>query len=204
MRIALTGGIASGKTAVSELLRAKGAVIIDSDVLAREVVAPGTPGLAAVVKRFGPGVLADDGLDRAALGKIIFGDPQARRDLESITHPLIRQRAAELERAAPDGAVVIQVVPLLIEAGLAEGFELMIVVDADPAQQRERLRRRNGLDERQVEERLSAQATREQRLAAADLVVDNTGPAERLPAEVDRLWAGVNERRTRWSTTFGT
>ncbi len=196
MRIALTGGIASGKTAVSELLRKRGAVIIDSDVLAREVVAPGTPGLAAVVERFGPDVLAGDALDRAALGKIIFGDPQARRDLESITHPLIRQRAEQLERAAADDAVVIQVVPLLIEAGLADGFDLVIVVDADPAQQRERLRRRNGLDERQVEERLAAQASREQRLAAADLVVDNTGPAERLPAEVDRLWASVLRSRS--------
>ncbi|WP_152362742.1 dephospho-CoA kinase [Microlunatus speluncae] len=195
MRIALTGGIASGKTAVSELLRDKGAVIIDSDVLAREVVAPGTPGLAAVVERFGPGVLTGDELDRAALGKIIFGDPQARRDLESITHPLIRQRATELEQAAPDDAVVIQVVPLLVEAGLAAGFDLVIVVDADPGQQRERLSRRNGLDERQVEERLSAQASREQRLAAADLVVDNTGPADRLPTEVDRLWARLHDIR---------
>jgi dephospho-CoA kinase len=195
MRIALTGGIASGKTAVSDLLRECGAVIIDSDVLAREVVAPGTPGLAAVVERFGPGVLAGDELDRTALGKIIFGDPQARRDLEAITHPLIRQRAEELERAAPDDAVVIQVVPLLIEAGLADGFDLVIVVDADPAQQRERLRRRNGLDERQVEERLAAQVSRERRLAAADLVVDNTGPAERLPGEVDRLWRDLHDRR---------
>lgn len=195
MRIALTGGIASGKTAVSDLLRERGAVIIDSDVLAREVVAPGTPGLAAVVERFGPDVLDGDALDRAALGKIIFGDPQARRDLESITHPLIRQRAAELERAAPGDTVVIQVIPLLIEAGLADGFDVVIVVDADPAQQRERLRRRNGLDERQVEERLSAQVSRERRLAAADLVIDNTGPAERLPAEVDRLWRALHDIR---------
>lgn len=195
MRIALTGGIASGKTAVSDLLRERGAVIIDSDVLAREVVAPGTPGLAAVVERFGPAVLDGDALDRAALGKIIFGDPQARRDLESITHPLIRQRATELERAAPEDDVVIQVIPLLIEAGLADAFDVVIVVDADPAQQRERLRRRNGLDERQVEERLSAQVSRERRLAAADLVVDNTGPAERLPDEVDRLWRALHDIR---------
>src|SRR5690606_39012864 len=125
----------------------------------------------AVVDRFGPAVLDGDRLDRAALGKIIFGDPQARRDLESITHPLIRRRAEELERAAPAEAVVIQVVPLLLEAGLADGFDLVVVVDADPDQQRERLRRRNGLTEQQVEERLAAQATREQRLAAADLVV---------------------------------
>ncbi|MFC7624099.1 dephospho-CoA kinase [Microlunatus sp. GCM10028923] len=195
MRIALTGGIASGKTAVSDLLRERGAVIIDSDLLAREVVAPGTPGLAAIVERFGPGVLDGDQLDRAALGKIIFADPAARRDLEAITHPLVRQRAEELERAAPDDAVVIQVIPLLVEAGLADGFDLVIVVDADPAQQRERLRRRNGLDERQVEERLAAQASRADRLAAADLVVDNTGPAERLPGEVDRLWRRVHDIR---------
>lgn len=195
MRIALTGGIASGKTAVSDLLRERGAVIIDSDLLAREVVAPGTPGLAAVVERFGTGVLDGDQLDRAALGKIIFADPAARRDLEAITHPLVRQRAEELERAAPADAVVIQVIPLLLEAGLADGFDLVIVVDADPAQQRERLRRRNGLDERQVEERLAAQASRAERLAAADLVVDNTGPAEALPGEVDRLWRRVHDIR---------
>jgi dephospho-CoA kinase len=195
MRIALTGGIASGKTAVSDLLRERGAVIIDSDLLAREVVAPGTPGLATVVERFGPGVLDGDQLDRAALGKIIFADPAARRDLEAITHPLVRQRAEELERAAPADAVVIQVIPLLVEAGLADGFDLVIVVDADPAQQRERLRRRNGLDERQVEERLAAQASRAERLAAADLVVDNTGPAEALPGEVDRLWRRVHDIR---------
>lgn len=195
MRIALTGGIASGKTAVSDLLRERGAVIIDSDLLARDVVAPGTPGLAAVVERFGTGVLDGDQLDRAALGKIIFADPAARRDLEAITHPLVRQRAEELERAAPADAVVIQVIPLLLEAGLADGFDLVIVVDADPAQQRERLRRRNGLDERQVEERLAAQASRAERLAAADLVVDNTGPAEALPGEVDRLWRRVHDIR---------
>ncbi|GAB3761572.1 dephospho-CoA kinase [Microlunatus parietis] len=195
MRIALTGGIASGKSAVSDLLCERGAVIIDSDLLAREVVAPGTPGLAAVVQRFGPQVLDGDQLDRAALGKIIFADPAARRDLEAITHPLVRQRAEELERAAPDDAVVIQVIPLLVEAGLADGFDLVIVVDADPAQQRERLRRRNGLDERQVEERLAAQASRAERLAVADLVIDNTGPAEALPGEVDRLWRRVQDIR---------
>ncbi|HLT60931.1 MAG TPA: dephospho-CoA kinase, partial [Microlunatus sp.] len=145
--------------------------------------------------RFGPAVLDGDRLDRAALGKIIFGDPQARRDLESITHPLIRRRAEELERAAPAEAVVIQVVPLLLEAGLADGFDLVVVVDADPDQQRERLRRRNGLTEQQVEERLAAQATREQRLAAADLVVDNTGPVDRLPDQVDRLWRQIHDIR---------
>lgn len=195
MRIALTGGIASGKTAVSDLLRERGAVIIDSDLLAREVVAPGTPGLTAIVERFGPGVLDGDQLDRASLGKIIFADPAARRDLEAITHPLVRQRAEQLERTAPEGAVVIQVIPLLVEAGLADGFDLVIVVDADPAQQRERLRARNGLDERQVAERLAAQASRADRLAVADLVVDNTGPADRLPAEVDRLWRRVHDIR---------
>lgn len=194
MRIALTGGIASGKTAVSDLLKTKGAKIIDSDELAREVVAPGTPGLAAVVERFGDSILAGDELDRAALAKIIFADPQARNDLEAITHPLIRRRAEALERAAGTDSIVVQVVPLLLEAGLADGFDLVIVVDADPAQQRERLRQRNDLDDRQIEERLSSQASRERRLAVADLVVDNTRPADRLPAAVDLLWDQLQDK----------
>lgn len=188
-RIALTGGIASGKSAVADLLAARGAVIIDSDVLAREVVEPGTPGLAAISERFGAGVLAGDGsLDRAALGRLVFADPDARADLEAITHPAIRARAEALRAAAPPGSVVIDVIPLLVEAGLAGGFDTVIVVDADPATQLRRLCARNGFSAQEAGQRLAAQASRADRLAAADLVVPNTGDLAGLRREVDALW----------------
>ena len=117
VRVGLTGGIASGKSVVAEELAARGAVIIDADVLAREVVEPGTPALAAIRDRFGESVIVDGRLDRAQLGKIIFADPEARRDLEQIIHPAVRARAAQLEQAAPGGAVVVHVIPLLVETG---------------------------------------------------------------------------------------
>ena len=188
-RIALTGGIASGKSAVADLLAARGAVIIDSDVLAREVVEPGTPGLAAISERFGAGVLAGDGsLDRAALGRLVFADPDARADLEAITHPAIRARARALRAAAPEGSVVIDVIPLLVEAGLADGFDTVIVVDADPDTQLRRLRSRDGFTAQEAGQRLAAQASRADRLAVADLVVPNTGDLADLRREVDQVW----------------
>lgn len=147
--IALTGGIGSGKSTVADLLAANGAVIIDSDVLAREVVEPGTDGLAAVVERFGDGVLTEDGsLDRPALGRLVFADDGARADLNAIVHPRVRARARELRAAAlasdPD-AVVIDVIPLLVETGLADRFDVVIVVDVPVAAQVERVMARNGL-----------------------------------------------------------
>ena len=188
-RIALTGGIASGKSAVADLLAERGAVIIDSDVLARAVVEPGTPGLVAIADRFGAEVLAADGsLDRAALGRLVFADPDARADLEAITHPAIRARAEALRAAAPAGAVVIDVIPLLVEAGLAGGFDTVIVVDADPATQLRRLRARNGFTAAEAAQRLAAQASRVDRLAVADLVVPITGDLADLRREVDALW----------------
>ena len=178
-RIALTGGIASGKSAVADLLAARGAVLVDSDVLAREVVAPGTPGLAAIVERFGEGILRPDGaLDRPALGAIVFADPDARADLEAITHPRIRARAGELRAEAPAGAVVIDVIPLLE----------VIVVDVPEEVQVERLRRRDGFTRDEAMARLAAQASREDRLAVADHVIDNSGDTDALAAQVDRLW----------------
>lgn len=190
MHIGLTGGIASGKTSVANLLAGHGAVIIDSDVLAREVVEPGTSGLAAVVARFGAGVLTADGaLDRAALGRIVFADPSARADLEAIIHPAVRARAEELTAAAPPGSVVVQVIPLLVETGQEGTFDRVLVVDVDPAVQLARLRQRDGFSPREAEARVAAQASREARLAAATDVIDNSGTPAELADAVNLLWA---------------
>lgn len=188
VRVGLTGGIASGKSVVAEELAARGAVIIDADVLAREVVEPGTPALTAIRERFGKSVLLDGRLDRAQLGKIIFADPQARRELEQIIHPAVRARAAELERAAPGGAVVVHVIPLLVETGQQGSFDLCVVVDVDHETQRRRLMARNGLTAAEADARISAQASREERLAAADVVLHNGSSVAKLKAEIARLW----------------
>lgn len=189
LRVGLTGGIASGKTAVSDLLASYGAVVIDADVLAREVVAPGTPGLEAVVARFGADVLDEAGaLDRAALGAVVFSDEGARKDLEAIIHPAVRARAAEIEAASAPDAVVVHVIPLLVETGQANAFDAVVVVDVAPETQLDRLRRRNGLDEQDARRRIAAQASREARLAVADHVVDNDGRPDELTQKVARLW----------------
>lgn len=189
----LTGGIASGKSVVAEGLARRGAVVIDADVLAREVVEPGTPGLAAVVGRFGPEVLADGRLDRARLGALVFADPEARRDLEAIVHPAVRARAAELERAAAPDAVVVHVIPLLVETGQSDDFDRVVVVDVDPETQVARLRARNGLSESDARARLAAQASRAERAGAADVVLDNQGTIPALEERIDRLWADLGE-----------
>jgi dephospho-CoA kinase len=190
--VGLTGGIASGKTAVSDLLQRRGAVIIDADVLAREVVEPGTPALTAIVERFGPSVLADGALNRPALGKVVFADPEARRDLERIVHPAVRARAAELTAAAPSESVVVQVIPLLVETGQQAGFDVVVLVDVDPETQLRRLQARNGLSREEAESRLAAQASREERLAAADHVLDNSGELDELERQVDDLWREIS------------
>jgi dephospho-CoA kinase len=198
MQIGLTGAIASGKSAVAARLAEHGALIIDSDVLAREVVAPGTPGLAAIIARFGSGVVSLDGfLDRPALGEVVFADREARADLEAIIHPAVRSRAAELVAAAPPGSVVVQVVPLLVEVGMTSAFDLVLVVDVEPELQLARLRRREGFTEAEALARVAAQASRQTRLAAADVVIENNGTPAELDAAVDRFWAerlasGVN------------
>lgn len=187
--IALTGGIASGKTTVADLLAARGAILVDSDVVAREVVAPGSEGLALIIERFGEDMMAaDDSLDRAALGMIVFGDPRARADLEAITHPLIRRRNAELVAAAPPDAVVIQVIPLLVETGQQDRCDEVVVVDASPDEQVARLMARQDISAEGARARLAAQASREERLAVATRVIDNTDGAEDLGGQVDRLW----------------
>lgn len=191
LRIALTGGIASGKTLVSDTLKDLGATVIDADVLAREVVGPGTPGLRAVVRRFGQGILHHDGsLDRAALAGIVFADDGARDDLNAIVHPLVRERARRLEAAAPSDAVVIHVIPLLVETGQRDHFDAVIVVDVPTTEQVSRLMHRSGLTTDEAWARLHAQAPRTDRLDAATWVIDNSGsPAETIQ-QVTALWEG--------------
>ena len=189
LSVALTGGIASGKTTVARLLADLGAVIIDSDVLAREVVAPGSPGLAAIVARFGTGVLDHAGaLDRQALGEIIFADDRARADLNAITHPAVRARRAELMAAAPADAIAVSVIPLLVETGLVDAFDAVIVVDVPVELQIARLQARNGLTEQTAWARVEAQASRQQRLAVATWVIDNSGTREQLAVQVGAVW----------------
>ena len=188
LRIGLTGGIGSGKSTVSALLAARGAVIVDADRIAREVVEPGTPGLARIVEAFGEGVLAPDGsLDRAALAAVVFAEPEARRQLDGIVHPLVRARAAELARAAPPDAVVVNDVPLLVETGQASSYDLVLVVQADPAIRVSRLVQR-GLTAEDARARMEAQASDEERRAVADVVLDNSGTPEDLAEQVDRFW----------------
>jgi dephospho-CoA kinase len=188
LRIGLTGGIGSGKSTVSALLAARGAVIVDADRIAREVVEPGTHGLARIVEAFGEGVLAPDGsLDRAALAAVVFAEPEARRQLDGIVHPLVRARAAELARAAPPDAVVVNDVPLLVETGQASSYDLVLVVEADPATRVSRLVQR-GLTAEDARARMEAQASDEERRAVADVVLDNSGTPEALAEQVDRFW----------------
>jgi dephospho-CoA kinase len=189
LRIGLTGGIGSGKSTVAGLLAAHGAVVIDADRIAREVVEPGTPGLAAVVAAFGSGVLADDGsLDRPALAAVVFADPAARNRLDGIVHPLVRSRATEQTAAAPPDAVVVHDVPLLAETGQGSSYDLVLVVEADLETRVARLVQR-GLPEDDARARIAVQASDEQRRAIADVVLDNSGSPADLEAQVDRFWA---------------
>ncbi|MGW4806967.1 dephospho-CoA kinase [Kitasatospora sp. NPDC004272] len=196
LRIGLTGGIGAGKSEVSRQLAARGAVIVDSDVIAREVVAAGTPGLAAVVAGFGPGVLLPDGtLDRPALGRVVFADPARLAELNAIVHPLVRARSAELEAAAGPDAIVVHDVPLLAENGLAPLYDLVVVIDVPDAERLRRLVELRGMAEDEARARMAAQASREERLAIADLVLDNSGDLEQLTDRVDGLWRELERRR---------
>jgi dephospho-CoA kinase len=184
-RVGLTGGIASGKSTVSAMLRERGAVIIDGDQLAREVVERGTPGLAAVVEAFGEEILTPEGdLDRPALGKVVFGDEARRRVLEGIVHPLVFERYAELEASAPADALVVHDIPLLAESGRADSFDAVLVVDVPTEVQVDRMVRDRGMERADALARIAAQATREQRLAIATHVIDNTGTLDELRARV--------------------
>lgn len=195
MRVGLTGGVASGKSTVSAMLRELGAVIIDADQLAREVVARGTPGLAAVVAEFGDGVLTPSGdLDRPAVAEIVFNDEAARRRLEAIVHPLVFAEVARLEAEAPPGAVVVHDIPLLAESGRADTFDAVVVVDVPAELQIERMMRDRGWTRAEAEARIAAQASREHRRSVATYVVANTGSLDALRARVEEIWAALQAR----------
>jgi dephospho-CoA kinase len=195
LRVGLTGGIGAGKSEVSRRLAAQGAVVIDADLIAREVVAPGTDGLAEVIAAFGPGVLGPDGaLDRVALGDIVFADEQKLATLNSIVHPRVAARMREVEDAAGAGSVIVHDVPLIAENGLASRYDLVVVVDVPPRIQLDRLVRLRGMSREQAQARMAAQATREERLAIATIVVDNSGSLAELDRQVGELWAELRRR----------
>ncbi|MGO9277497.1 MAG: dephospho-CoA kinase, partial [Streptosporangiaceae bacterium] len=195
LRVGLTGGIGAGKSEVSRRLAAQGAVVIDADAIAHEVVGPGTGGLAEVVAAFGNDVLDPGGqLDRARLGDLVFADPQLRSKLNAIVHPLVAARMRELEDAAPAGTIVVHDVPLIAENNLAGSYDLVVVVDVPPRIQLDRLIRHRGLSRDQAKARIAAQAAREQRLAIASIVVDNSGSLAELDRQVGELWAELRRR----------
>lgn len=197
MRVGLTGGIASGKSTVSSILSELGAVVIDADLIAREVVAKGTPGLAAVVEAFGPEMLTPEGeLDRPRMGALVFGDEAQRRVLESIVHPLVFERYAEVEAAAPTDGIVVHDIPLLVESGRAGEFDAVIVVDAPEEVQVERMVRDRGWTEEDARSRIAAQATREQRRAVATYLIENTGTREDLRHQVTEVFEALLARRS--------
>lgn len=188
-RVGLTGGIASGKSTVSAILADLGAVIIDADALARDVVAKGTPGLAAVVAEFGPGLLTQDGdLDRPAMGALVFGDEAARRRLEAIVHPLVFERIVELEAQAAPGALVVHDIPLLAESGRADTFDAVVVVHAPEETQIDRMVRDRGWTVAEAKSRIAAQAAAEDRLSIATYVIENTGTLEDLRRRVTEVF----------------
>ncbi len=194
--VGLTGGIGSGKSAVSRLLREHGAVVVDADLVAREVVGIGSPGLAAVVDAFGPEVVQEDGsLDRAALGRQVFSDREALVRLNAITHPLIAERTAELFQAAADSGtqVLVHDVALLVENGLTRNYDAVVVVAASPATQLDRLVRLRGMSEDEARARIAAQLPLEDKLAVATHVIENDGPLEELAPQVERLWRSVTQ-----------
>jgi len=193
--VGLTGGIGSGKSEVARLLEARGAVVVDADALAREAVAPGTAGLAAVVAEFGPEVLAADGsLDRARLGRLVFADDERRAALEAVVHPYVQRRSADLMAAAAPDAVVVYDVPLLVEKKLQRHYDLVVVVDASDEDRLHRLTVARGMTEADALARMSAQVAPEERLAVADVVLRNDGNLAHLVRQVERLWEVLDAR----------
>lgn len=198
LRLGLTGGIGAGKSTVAATLTALGAVVIDADRIAREVVEPGTEGLAEVVAAFGEDVLDDDGaLDRPALGRIVFGDDAKRQKLNGILHPRIGARTAEMVAEADDDAVVVHDVPLLVENGMGAAFALVVVVDAPVDVRVRRLVETRDMTVEDARARMAAQAGDEQRREVADAVIDNDGSREALAARVAAVWAEIEGARSR-------
>lgn len=195
IRVGLTGGIASGKSTVSRMLAARGAVIIDSDLLAREVVAAGTEGLAEVVAAFGPGILTAAGeMDRPKVGEIVFADPDKRKVLEQIVHPRVFMRAIEIDGAAGEHAVIVNDIPLLVETGQADRFDAVVVVDVPTELQVARMVTDRGMTEDDARARIAAQASREERLAVATYVIENDSTIEVLEARVGEVYSALLAR----------
>jgi len=190
LQVGLTGGIGSGKSTVARILVELGAVVVDADAIARDVVAPGTPGLAAVGRAF-PGVVDDGALDRAALAVAVFADPAARATLEAITHPLVFAETRRRVAAAGQDAIVVHDVPLIVEAHLGDRYDVVVVVGASADVRRARLRRSRGMSDEQVAERMAAQATDAERRAVADHWIANEGTEADLRVAVERLWRDV-------------
>jgi dephospho-CoA kinase len=196
--VGLTGGIGAGKSEVSRRLASYGAAVVDADTVAREVVAPNTPGLAEVAREFGQVVLRADGtLDRDRLGELVFADESLRKKLNAIVHHRVGERMAELERQADGAAIIVLDIPLIAENHLEGGFDLVVVVDVPVRVQVDRLMRERGMSQESAEARINAQSTREERLAIATIVVDNSGSLAELDREVGELWT---ELRRRWRT----
>lgn len=201
LKVGLTGGIGSGKSEVAKRLGAHGAIVIDADKIAREVVEPGTPGLERVVAEFGPEVLHEDGsLNRERLGSIVFADKQRLAALNGIVHPLVGARVAELQEAAPADAIVVYDVPLLTENNLASMYDVVIVVDASDEIRLHRLTRLRGMSEADAKARIAAQATREERLKIADIVIVNEGTLDDLHTRADEVWRELTAKAGKPST----
>ncbi len=199
LKVGLTGGIGSGKSEVTRRLAALGAYVVDADVLARDVVEPGTPGLAAVAAEFGAEVLRPDGsLDRDRLGAIVFADPAARARLNAIVHPLVGAATAERFAAAPADAIVVHDVPLLVEVGLAAAYDVVLVVAATPETQRSRLVRARGMSADEARSRIAAQAPLADKLAVADFVITNDGSLDDLDRQVQAVWLALQDRLRTW------
>lgn len=195
MRIGLTGGIGSGKSTVALLLKEHGATVIDADAIARELVEPGEPALVALVAEFGPRILTAGGtLSRGELAKLAFSDPEATKRLNAIMHPLIRAESARRIQSAPSSAVVVYDMPLLVETNQRDLVDVVVVVDIPESLQVERSVTMRGLDRDDVERRMQAQVSRDERLAVADYVIDNSGSPDELKAAVAGLWADLHTR----------
>lgn len=195
--IGLTGGIGSGKSTVSGMLAERGAVVVDADAIVRDVQQPGTPTFRAMVERFGPGIVADDGtLDRASVADLVFDDPEALADLNAIVHPAVgAEILRRMEELAGSDAVVILDVPLLVESSRAYPVAGLLVVDVDPEVAVRRLVEQRGMREEDVRSRMARQASREERLARADRVIDNSGTLADLERQVDEAWRWIESLR---------